>query len=288
MTISSDGVKPLLLEGPNDESSANYETKPYRKNINVHYNFKEGDNQDMRGVLIYGHYSIPEYIDTNWKILTRNQLAITGDVFTDDQTRITNIKLIMGPKEESTEQNWFEIQNSSLIINKADNDIIQQHNLNKPSIDIESNIDTSTAILETPFDSLLIYKYIHLWFDQQDNKILKFALIIMAGLMFSMFWYFRNQVSLLFKRNISQIYFLNSQLFKIYFQIREFQHLSQGGSKNSNSSSGYYNSKVTAVAEELENGTIKVGKIIFNPSKILGKGCEGTFVYQYVFFYKKF
>lgn len=35
-----------------------------------------------------------------------------------------------------------------------------------------------------------------------------------------------------------------------------------------------------AVPEELEDGSTKVGKIIFHPEQILGKGCEGTFVYR--------
>lgn len=34
---------------------------------------------------------------------------------------------------------------------------------------------------------------------------------------------------------------------------------------------------------ELEDGRIEVGKITFNPADILGKGCEGTFVYKGTF-----
>ena len=40
--------------------------------------------------------------------------------------------------------------------------------------------------------------------------------------------------------------------------------------------------EVTATAVELENGIVKVGNIFFDPAHILGKGCEGTFVYKYV------
>ena len=38
--------------------------------------------------------------------------------------------------------------------------------------------------------------------------------------------------------------------------------------------------EVTATAVELENGIVKVGNIFFDPAHILGKGCEGTFVYK--------
>jgi hypothetical protein len=38
--------------------------------------------------------------------------------------------------------------------------------------------------------------------------------------------------------------------------------------------------EMTALPVELPDGHIRVGNISFNPAKILGKGCEGTFVYQ--------
>lgn len=38
----------------------------------------------------------------------------------------------------------------------------------------------------------------------------------------------------------------------------------------------------TAVTEELPNGLVQIGKIIFHPEQLLGKGCEGTFVYRFV------
>lgn len=55
--------------------------------------------------------------------------------------------------------------------------------------------------------------------------------------------------------------------------------LSQNGSRTSQHSS-YGSNQVTAVSEELANGLVKVGKITFNPEQLLGKGCEGTFVYR--------
>ncbi|EFX77192.1 hypothetical protein DAPPUDRAFT_305906 [Daphnia pulex] len=35
-----------------------------------------------------------------------------------------------------------------------------------------------------------------------------------------------------------------------------------------------------STAVELKNGFVQVGKMLFNPSEILGKGCDGTFVYK--------
>lgn len=49
------------------------------------------------------------------------------------------------------------------------------------------------------------------------------------------------------------------------------------GSNSSQQTSLY---DVTATAVELDNGMIKVGNITFDAGHILGKGCEGTFVYK--------
>lgn len=34
--------------------------------------------------------------------------------------------------------------------------------------------------------------------------------------------------------------------------------------------------------EEIGDGLVKVGKITFDTEQVLGKGCEGTFVYKYI------
>ena len=49
-------------------------------------------------------------------------------------------------------------------------------------------------------------------------------------------------------------------------------------SRSSSSSTTSY--EVTAVPLELADGSIKVGNITFDPGAVLGKGCEGTFVYK--------
>lgn len=66
-----------------------------------------------------------------------------------------------------------------------------------------------------------------------------------------------------------------------FLQAREFQQLSQGGSRGSNmstSSSG----EVTGQLEEIGEGEVRIGRISFCTDQVLGKGCEGTFVYRYV------
>jgi hypothetical protein len=44
--------------------------------------------------------------------------------------------------------------------------------------------------------------------------------------------------------------------------------------------------EMTASPVELPDGHIRVGNITIHPAKVLGKGCEGTFVYQVMSFAK--
>ncbi|XP_044252297.1 serine/threonine-protein kinase/endoribonuclease IRE1-like [Tribolium madens] len=99
------------------------------------------------------------------------------------------------------------------------------------------------------------YKSLKLWVNQQENKGLKLVLIILVGCVIAMFWY-------------------------LQVQVREFQNMSQNGSRSSQQNSFGKNSSITAYSEELPDGLVRVGKITFHPDQLLGKGCEGTFVYR--------
>lgn len=97
------------------------------------------------------------------------------------------------------------------------------------------------------------FKAVRLWVNQQENKGLKLMLIILVGCVIAMFWY-------------------------LQVQVREFQNMN-GGSKSGGSSDS--RSGMTGyIAEELPDGYVKVGKIMFRPDELLGTGCEGTFVYR--------
>lgn len=77
----------------------------------------------------------------------------------------------------------------------------------------------------------------------------------------------------------------------IWFVKQQFKQWEQGFHKVSNPSSnsmsnissgsvGNSNYEITATPVELDDNTIKVGNIFFNPLEVLGKGCEGTFVFK--------
>lgn len=119
------------------------------------------------------------------------------------------------------------------------------------SIGVQTD-DVQEDTKDIPEFASTVYDSIKLWINQQENKGYKLMLIILFGCMISMFWYLK-------------------------MQVREFQQLSQSGS-NASRSSTFNNA--TAMIEELPDGFVKVGKITFHPEKLLGKGCEGTFVYK--------
>lgn len=123
----------------------------------------------------------------------------------------------------------------------------------KRSVEVQTDgTDEATENLKHSTTFILSY-YWHAktWLNKQENIGLKIALIIVVGCMISMFWYFKAQV-------------------------REFQQMSQGSTGSAYSQNG----PVTAYLEELNDGQLRVGKIIFRPDVVLGRGCEGTCVYK--------
>merc|ERR1719410_2704832 len=97
-----------------------------------------------------------------------------------------------------------------------------------------------------------------------ENKEMKVALIIFV---LTAVWFIR---------------FVKQQ-FK-QFNEQGFGRSSNQGSNSmsnvSNGSAGGSNYEVTASPVEMGDGTIKVGNLSFDPTTVLGKGCEGTFVYK--------
>lgn len=139
---------------------------------------------------------------------------------------------------------------------------------NDNKLDTGSKVDHPAPLLENESkDSIKIkesvikatinrsYTSVKLWVNQQENKGLKLVLIILVGCVIAMFWY-------------------------LQVQVREFQNMSQNGSRSSQPGSVGKNSAITAYSEELPDGLVRVGKITFHPDQLLGKGCEGTFVYR--------
>ncbi|XP_021710632.1 serine/threonine-protein kinase/endoribonuclease IRE1 [Aedes aegypti] len=110
---------------------------------------------------------------------------------------------------------------------------------------------------ETSFKALMgrMYLDVKFWLEAQPNKLPTMMFVALFGMVVFGFWYF-------------------------HLQMRALQEQSQNGSQtNSNRSSG------GNYAETIDfgDGEIRVGKINFNTQDVLGKGCEGTFVFRGTF-----
>ncbi|XP_063362151.1 serine/threonine-protein kinase/endoribonuclease IRE1 [Cydia amplana] len=230
ITISTAQTQPLLLEGPTATDNKNTE-KHYEPVKNVHYKLNDFNVHVSAPYLLLGHYKVPE-LTTAWSPALPN----TNFLFKNDNDAI---KLINGK------------------ISDAENDVENETNENSMQVSVSVQTEDLFEGFTFNFRPDLWYKRGFIWLHQQENKALKVALIILVGLVITMFWYLR-------------------------YQAREFQQLSQGGSRGSNystSSSG----EVTGQLEELGAGEVKIGRITFRTDHVLGKGCEGTFVYRGTF-----
>lgn len=209
ITISTDEPQPLLLEGPTEKNkhgdSTDNDYTFYRKKINVHYNLNKENTEAPKGYLLLGHYSVPDYAETNLRILGKlHELSIPVNIASDNKLNDRQIKLIMGPSE-SNDGKWLELTNDSspevtltkkdksVIVNSPDDDDGVNETKGSHSVGIQTDYQD---INDKPLSLKLFYKQVYLWINQQENIGLKFSLIILVGVVISMFWYLRNQVCL--------------------------------------------------------------------------------------------
>ncbi|XP_053607300.1 serine/threonine-protein kinase/endoribonuclease IRE1 isoform X2 [Plodia interpunctella] len=226
-TISTGFSQPLLLEGPTSDKIASTDSK-YEPFANIHYKLNNLNLHVSAPYLLLGHYKVPE-LTTSWMPQLPNMNMNT------QQPKSVSIKLIE-------------------VHSDTESDVDNETNL-KSSVSV--SVQTDEIYEGFRFRPDLWYKQAYIWLHQQENKVLKVALIILVGLVITMFWYLR-------------------------YQAREFQQLSQGGSRGSTTSTAS-NGEVTGQLEEIGDGEVKIGRISFHTDQVLGKGCEGTFVYKGTF-----
>ncbi|XP_068087142.1 serine/threonine-protein kinase/endoribonuclease IRE1 [Anabrus simplex] len=260
--------KTLLLEGPSGASSES--DIPINKKVCLPDKFKvmvftfqntanqHSNNNNMRRLLILGHYAVPDYSNTRLQITDKSSLMLRPT---------TRGHLIVDEKETKAESSRYEYRSLSKIaqwpevVKERSSIGIQTEPLKEKDVlhgywekVLEGNV---SYLLSHDFLSVS-FKAGKQWINQQENKFLKLVVIVCFSCVFSMMWYLR-------------------------IQVREFQQMSQGSKSSNHSSSSAHSSSVTALPEDIGGGGIRVGKITFRPDEILGKGCEGTFVYKGVF-----
>ncbi|KAM7360850.1 serine/threonine-protein kinase/endoribonuclease Ire1 [Cochliomyia hominivorax] len=207
------------------------------------------ENND--GILL-GHYNVPNDISL--------QISPTPAVTKDDNNhQLATINaaingpglsiLSTGNEKHSADigvqtEPVIELEIESNIINKT----FRQFALNK----------TKEIIID---NSKQVRSFIYEWFIDHPSNQVHVILFIIIVVMILMFWY-------------------------MYSSMRELRNQSENGSKTNGYSGnrGSGNSNISAEdLIDLGDGHIRVGKISFNSNEVLGKGCEGTFVFKGTF-----
>uniref|UniRef100_W8C6D6 non-specific serine/threonine protein kinase n=1 Tax=Ceratitis capitata TaxID=7213 RepID=W8C6D6_CERCA len=196
--------------------------------------------------IVIGHYNMPS--DSNLEISSSKGDNINGlatiNHFPDVTTMGTNgFSILTGT---SNEKNSAEIG-------------IQTEPV------IEMQIESGNALNKTKriiiANGNKLHKLFNEWFMEHPSGQVHQILIVLVLTMIAMFWYMCSS-------------------------MRELKNQSENGSKtySSTNKSGSGSSNVSGLdLIDLGDGNIRVGKISFNSNEVLGKGCEGTFVFRGTF-----
>ncbi|KAI4494432.1 hypothetical protein M0802_008924 [Mischocyttarus mexicanus] len=283
-SVTKDGLLTLpftsVAEGTLDNLLEHFVTKP--NYIQLFPTLYIGQHE-------YGFYALPSLVDSTTATISSKAeyLLLEGPLtiaqihkndnripLPGDHIIIRNINIVNNEYQSITSKNniitigYYEIpaeynsENQPLQITGSSEALpTETSSLNLTSTHLPTTLANNTpitdvAMREGNWHKILAesYKASKKWLNQQENKGLKLALIILVGCIVTMFWYFNAQ-------------------------FKEFQQLSQDSRETSRISNNIKRSTI-AIPEDIGEGLVKVGKITFNTGEVLGKGCEGTFVYK--------
>ncbi|XP_050340716.1 serine/threonine-protein kinase/endoribonuclease IRE1 [Bactrocera neohumeralis] len=187
----------------------------------------------------------------------------------------SNLQISPSPSKDDNNQGLATINHFPDVTTMGSNgySIITGSNSEKNSAEIgvqtepviEIKIESTNAFNKTKkiilANSNKIQKFINEWFMEHPSGKVHQILIVLVLAMVAMFWYMCST-------------------------MRELKNQSENGSKtyssSNKSSSGSTNVNALDLID-LGDGNIRVGKISFNSNEVLGKGCEGTFVFRGTF-----
>lgn len=158
----------MLLEGPSTDAKSDTD-KPYEPYKNVHYKLNDLNLHVSAPYLLLGHYKVPE-LTTSWLPQLPNSVLNVRDA------QNSAIKLINGQ-----------------VYSEEEKDVENETNLKSNLISV--SVQTDELFQNFNFRPYFWYKQGYVWIHQQENKGLKVALIILVGLVITMFWYLRYQVN---------------------------------------------------------------------------------------------
>lgn len=210
----------------------------------------ENSNNKNKNVLVLGHYQMP-------KIKEEFKLSISASKSLDGKSSKKYVE-VKGHNELMTTVDMDNIENESYELNlnregSKSNVIPPLKEPTPPTVGFFASLEMKSPKAYISY----IYNRSQNWIDDQESKILKVLLIVLFGLVIAMFWYMK------------------------FVLVRELRQQSQSGSQTmafGGKGNGVYHELV-----DLGNGLNQVGKISFNAQEVLGKGCEGTFVFKGTF-----
>jgi len=250
----------LLLEGPRNvdvptEIDIDVTTGKLGSNSKPGNPFnQEQIPKDKSSVLLFGYYQVPEYptvaLSSN---MAPFQLTTSQTMF---PFQVQEVKVIEGPQTSDRNESSDQTKELNLSYNHLE--------LMKGITNIKQL--NTTFIFSTEMVSFMnnqILPFSKETVQEIENKEMKIAFIVFI---LTVIWFIR---------------FVKHQ-FKMW--EKGFGRTSNSASNSNSMSKGSVGSvssyEITATPIELDDGTIKVGNISFDPLSVLGKGCEGTFVYK--------
>lgn len=244
-TISAD--PPIkLIEGP-DASAARNPDLVYLNTI-----LENSNNNKNKNVVVLGHYQMPKVNEEiEISISPPKYLQQSGGPLPNHKPDDPNdSELMLKSPPESPE---YEVLNLNKV-GGSKGSIIPPYTGKTIFRGAKERLFHELSTRSPKEYISQMYRKSQSWLDERESKILKVMLIILSGSIVAMFWYMRHT-------------------------MRELRQQSQTGSQTSNQGSrGSYQELI-----DVGDGTVQVGKIAFDPGAVLGKGCEGTFVFKGTF-----
>lgn len=213
---------------------------------------RDSKQKDKSSLLLFGYYQVPGYSPVAQSpALAPFQLTTSQTLF---PFQVNEVQVIEGPEFDPTlseKEKTEHIGESSQVDNKALTEgLISIKQLNTTFIFSNEMINFfQHQVLPLSRESI----------QQMENKEMK---LVMVVVLLTAIWFVR---------------FVKQQ-FKKWDRGFNSTHDSNSMSQGSVNSITSY--EITASPVELPDGSIKVGNISFDPGQVLGKGCEGTFVYK--------
>lgn len=232
-----------LLGGPLNEND-----DVGKQNLIYLNNLLSHNKNENNNIIVFGYYQ-PPAIDSNLKLSIGSSKS--------------NVKDENEDKEENDISNvvTFPIFDDSLVKknnnggNKTNPKVIQDVGVQTESDDDRRRPGSNVMIRD-------IYLKAMYFLNDQENRILKMLLCILIVMIIGLYWYTRKAVR----------------------ELRQSQSQNNSSSNQiQKTSSGQNGSNSYTDLEDLGDGEYKIGKICFSPNEVIGKGCEGTFVFKGTF-----